>query len=457
MRRRNFFKISLPGIAGLNLLSCTGSFSPDQKIKDGKVIERQKQTEIKGKYDIVVCGAGPAGVCAAITAARSGVRTLLIEVNGCLGGTWTAGLLSWILDWQTKDGLIAEITTKLVNSGATPDFYTGNNFPFEVEKMKVLLEGMCRETGNIDILLHTRLVDVMNVEGSITHVITESKSGREAWEGKIHIDCTGDGDLAALAGCEIDIGDPESGVTQPFTLLSMISGVTYKEIEPFVRKKNDKDSKKKVLEEMNKAGLNPSIKIPGIFPVRDDLFMVMFNHIYERSGINARDVTLATIDARAETNKLVEGLKSLGGPWRNLYLVATAEHIGIREARRIKGLYTVTKEDLMNGKRHDDAVCQVNFGVDIHSLKQQDENSDKRSYSRGIKTKPYDIPLRSLISKDIPNLMMAGRNISGDFITSSSYRVSGNAAKLGEEAGKHAANCIVNNELPASPYKHFKL
>lgn len=431
--------------------------SPDQYIEDGKVLERQKHTEIKGEYDLVVCGAGPAGVCAAIAAARFGVRTLLIEVNGCLGGTWTAGLLSWILDWRTKDGLIAEITKNLLDDGATPDFYTGNNFPFQVEQMKVLLEAMCHETGKIDVLLHTRLVDVVKVDGSITHIITESKSGREAWEGKIHLDCTGDGDLAALAGCEFDFGDPESGVTQPFTLLSMISGVTYKEIEPFVRKKNDKGSKQKVLEQLQKAGLNPSIKIPGIFPVREDLFMVMFNHIYERSGINTRDVTLATIDARAETNKLVGGLRSLGGPWKNIYLVATAEQIGIREARRIKGLYTITKEDLMNGKKHDDAVCRVNFGVDIHSLKQADEDSEKRSYSRGIKTKPYDIPLRSLISKDISNLMMAGRNISGDFITSSSYRVSGNAAKLGEEAGKHAANCIVNKKLPASPYKHLNL
>ncbi|HEC41798.1 MAG TPA: FAD-dependent oxidoreductase, partial [Bacteroides sp.] len=144
-------------------------------------------------------------------------------------------------------------------------------------------------------------------------------------------------------------------------------------------------------------------------------------------------------------SSLVNGLKSIGGPWKNLYLVATAEHIGVREARRIKGLYTVTSDDLINGKRHEDAVCRVNFGVDVHSLNQEEENSQNRSYSRGITSQPYDIPLRSLISKDIGNLMMAGRNISGDFISFSSYRVTGNAAKLGEEAGKHAAESILNN------------
>ena len=100
MKRRNFFKISLPGIAGLNLFSGTGSLAPEILVEDGKVIEGQRHTAIKGSYDLIVCGAGPAGVCAAISAARSGVSTLLVEVNGCLGGIWTAGLLSWVMDWR---------------------------------------------------------------------------------------------------------------------------------------------------------------------------------------------------------------------------------------------------------------------------------------------------------------------------------------------------------------------
>ncbi len=453
MKRRNFFKLSLPGIAGLNLLSCKGTISDEAQVVDGKVIEQQRHTEIKGSYDLIVCGAGPAGVCAAISAARSGVRTLLVEVHGCLGGIWTAGLLSWVMDWKSKSGLVSEITGRLAGQGASPGFYSGNNFPFEVERMKILLEEMCRDTGKMDILLHTRVAAAVQKENRISHIITESKSGREAWEGQIFIDCTGEGDLAAMAGCEFDMGEPGSGLTQPFTLLAAISGVKYQQIKPFVRNHGDHSSKGRVLEEFRKAGLDPSIKKPGIFPVRDDLFMVMFNHVYEKSGINARQVTLATMDARSETNRLVDGLRSLGGPWQDVYLVATAEQIGIREARRIRGLYTVTQDDLVNGARHDDAICRVTFGVDVHSLKQEEEDAAGR-YNRGIRSKPYDIPLRSLISKDISNLMMAGRNISGDFIAYSSYRVTGNAAKMGEAAGKHAARSILNRELPSAPYIH---
>lgn len=384
-----------------------------------------------------MCGSGPAGVCAAIKAGRLGARVLLIEANGCLGGTWTSGLLSWILDWKNKSGLIQEITSELIKREANCSYYQGNSFSFNVEEMKVLLEEMCINTNNIDILLHTKLADVVKQKKTLSHVITESKSGREAWGGKMFIDCTGDGDLAAYSGCEFDIGDEITGLTQPSSLLAMISGVTYNEIKPYVRKVNDKGSKKLVLEQMRKAGMEPSINLPGIFPIREDLFMVMFNHEYEKSGINTIDITQATIHARAEVLKLVKGLKSLGGPWKNVYLVSTAEHIGIREARRIKGQYTVSKDDLINGTKHEDSVCSVTFGVDVHSLSKAESKSGK-SYNRGIKSKPYDIPLRALISKDIDNLLMAVRNISGDFIAYSSYRVTGNAVEMGEAAGKYA-------------------
>ncbi len=448
MKRRKFFKNSLLATAGIGLAACqnTGRKQELTTNSDSEIIEKSRKIPVTGKYDIIIAGAGPAGVCAAIQAGRTGKKVLLAEVNGCLGGTWTAGLLSWILDWQNKQGLIKEITGKLIERKATPTLYKGNNFPFDVEQMKLLLEEMCLETENIDILLHTRVADVIKKDRKITHLISESKSGREAWQADIFIDCTGDGDLAALAGCEFDMGEPGSGLTQPFTLLSVISGVKYNEIEKFVRNKPDPGSKKNVYEALQSVGLNPSIHRPGIFPVRDDLFMIMFNHEYEKKAINTRDVTKATISARAEVNKLVNGLKSLGGPWKNVYLVATAEHIGIREARRIKGLYTVTEKDLATGKTHNDAVCRVTFGVDVHSVSKSHEESGQR-WNRGIKSKDYDIPLRSLISKDIDNLMMAGRNISGDFIAHSSYRVTGNAAKLGEEAGKHAALAVEKNIL----------
>src|SRR5690606_4102502 len=109
--------------------------------------------------------------------------------------------------------------------------------------------------------------------------------------------------------------------------------------------------------------------------------------------------------------------------------------------------------DLVNGVRHDDAVCRVTFGVDVHSVNKHDESKDTR-YNRNVKSKPYDIPLRALIAKDVGGLMMAGRCISGDFLAHSSYRVTGNAVAMGQAAGRVAAKAAQQRILPQEvPFK----
>lgn len=160
-------------------------------------------------------------------------------------------------------------------------------------------------------------------------------------------------------------------------------------------------------------------------------------------------MTKATLQARAEIHTIINGLQSLGGRWKNIRLIATAEHIGVREGRRIHGMYTVNTDDLIKGVRHDDAVCRVTFGVDVHSVSRSEDNIDV-GYNRGIKVKPYDIPLRALIAKDVGGLMMAGRCISGDFIAHSSYRVTGNAVTMGQAVGRVGAVAVAKKKLPQS-------
>src|SRR5690606_41343059 len=113
------------------------------------------------------------------------------------------------------------------------------------------------------------------------------------------------------------------------------------------------------------------------------LFMIMANHEYGFSSLDAKAISEATIQARFELHRIVDSLKSVGGIWQNLTLVSTAEQIGVREGRRIHGLYTVTKADLLNGVRHEDAICRATFCVDVHSVSKQDEKVAKK-YNRGI-------------------------------------------------------------------------
>lgn len=411
--------------------------------------EHARQLPVSGSYDVIVSGAGPAGVTAAIEAGRNGARVLLIEVQGCLGGVWTSGLLTWILDQQNKPGIMRELETRLVDMGAKCPIDTGHRLAYDVEKMKLLLESMCVDA-HVDVLLHTRVVAAAkNANNRISHVITESKSGREAWAGNLFIDASGDGDLAAVSGCSFDFGSGVAGSFQPLSMLGFITGVQFEDIKPFVRWAGDQhsESKKRLLEQIVKGGILPSYTLPTIFPIDHDLFMIMANHEYGLSGLDAKDVTKGTINARRELHTIIDALKSLNGPWKHIKLITTAEQIGIRESRRIHGLYTVTTGDLEQGRRHDDAICRVTFGVDVHSVSKTDE-LDNKSYSQGIKAKPYDIPLRALIAKDVGGLLMAGRCISGDFIAHSSYRVTGNAVAMGEAAGRLAAKAAKQQVLP---------
>ena len=445
MDRRAFLK---SGSLGSLLVPCSGLYAgAGVEARPGAFVEASREVPIAGEYDVVVCGAGPAGVCAAIEAGRKGAKTLLLEAQGCLGGIWTAGLLCWILDGQGKGGLVKEIYQRLEERHAGFANRGGNRaFAYDPEPMKLVLEELCLAAG-VDVRLHTA-VRAAHVEGGRLNIaVTESKSGRQAWKGRVFIDCTGDGDLAAHAGCGFDYGRPDDQAAQPMSLLALISGVRYDEIESFVRRAEESGgaTKRRLCAEIERGGHSPSYRRPGIYPIRDDLFMLMANHEYGYCGFDASDVTKATLHARRELFSIVESLRSLGGRWADLRIVATAEQIGVREGRRVHGLYTVTKEDLVNGTRFDDGICRVTFGVDVHSVKREHET---KGYSQGIRSKNYDIPLRSLIAKDVDGLMMAGRCISGDFIAHSSYRVTGNAAVMGQGAGRVAALAAKEKKLP---------
>lgn len=400
-----------------------------------RLTEKSRGLNIQDAYDVVVCGAGPAGVTAAITAARAGARTCLVENQGCLGGVWTGGLLSYILDAREKPGFMRELRDRLRERGALAE----RRDLYDAEAMKLLLEELCTEAG-VEVRLYSRLAGAV-VEGrNLTHAIIEAKEGRVALSGKRFVDATGDGDLSALAGCGFDVGRPGDGLTQPMTLMVLIAGV------PENVRRGDYHSslggsciKKEVFrEKLKAAGFSPSYTMPSIFALPNGLCAMMLNHAYEFSGLDSRDLTRATIQTRKEVNEAVLAMRRIGLEWEGVTLVATAAQIGVREGRRIHGRYRVTVEDLLEGRRHEDAIVRVSFPIDVHSMRK----SDGGGYGGdGVNRPalPYDIPLRALMAKDRDNLLLAGRCISGDFHAHASYRVTGDAVPTGEAAGLLAA------------------
>ena len=409
--------------------------------------EAARDIPIAEEADVVVCGAGPAGVAAAIAAARAGATTRLLEANGCLGGTWTAGLLSWIIDSGNKRGVMREILGRLNERGASAKY--GGSVGYDVEQMKLLLEEMCLGAG-VKMQLHTRLVAAAKDKASrVKLAITESKSGRQAWAAKAFVDATGDGDLAAHAGCTFAFGRERTGLTQPMSVIVLLVGITPDDMAPFVRglaePRGLPNPKGRLLAELKRAGVSPSYAQPTLFYIREGLFTMMANHQYGVRGTDAADLTRATLEGRAEVHKLVNALRGLGGIWKGVQIVATPEHIGVREGRRVRGLYEVTKDDLIAGARHEDAVCRVRMNVDVHST---DPKRTKGIQAQRVRAKPYDIPMRALIAADVKGLLMAGRCISGDFLAHSSYRVTGNAVPMGEAAGVAAALAAARKCLP---------
>jgi hypothetical protein len=423
--------------------------------------EKERETRLVSISDVLVCGAGPAGLAASISAARHGADTVLIENQGCLGGIWTAGLLSYVLDVGNKGGFLRELVQDLENAeGKKKESdihstspmnnleWTKGSFIYDAEIMKHILEEKCGSAG-VKIRLHTRIVDAVidHNQKNIDAVITESKSGREAWQAKVYIDATGDGDLGARAGCTCNIGHPEQHIPQPLTLIAILHGPNKEEIEEFMslRAADYMSAEKKLYNAIERGGFVPSLVNPQIFHISDEFYSIFCNHIYNVSAFDAAAISNGTIRARHEIHEIVRALRSQGKPWGNLRIVQTAPHIGIREGRRILGRYMLTAEDILKGRKFKDGVCTVTMPVDIHSL----ESGEDHGYGDGgIGSKPYEIPMRSMIAKELNGLMMAGRCISGDFYAHASYRVSGNAAAIGEAVGRRAAEAVRRNAFP---------
>ncbi|WP_145376989.1 FAD-dependent oxidoreductase [Symmachiella dynata] len=432
---------SFPEIAKGEVLRTDGELVAENALR-----ESARTIPVAGRSDVLVCGGGPAGIGAALAAARAGASVQLIEVGGCLGGVWTAGLLTKILNGGGKAGVMQELLSDLAERGSSVARETSGTV-YDPELMKLLLEEKCIEAG-VKIQLHTRLVGtVTNQKNQIVAIITESKSGRQAWVAQRFIDCSGDGDLAAQAGCQFDVGIGSQCECQPMSLIALLTGIEPSEVTEFIRE-NGSAAKSRLLKLMRGAGIKPSYRAPTLRHLHSGIFSLMTNHEYGVSATDAGQVTEATIRARAEVHAIVHDLRKLGGPWSNLAVVSSAEQIGVREGRRIRGRYTITGNDIITGLRHKDAVCRANFAIDVHNVFPDGSNPAdvKRYRSAGVKA--YDIPLPALIAADVDGLMMAGRCISGDFIAHSSYRVTGNSVPMGEAAGLTSVASLKQGVMP---------
>lgn len=456
-------------LAGGTALRTTPAGRPSFR-STGGFVEPAREIPLDTDADVIVVGGGPAGIAAAVAAARAGRNVRLFELQGCLGGVWTAGLLTYIFQFDTS-ATDREIIRRLDAVGgrrvdrpgeAGMRFYrhgVNRDFVYDPECMKIVCEDLCADAGVKFTLQSPVVAAYRDATGrNIETIVTESKSGRRAWRAKTFIDCSGDGDLAALAGCGFDLGYTPEGWGQPATLNALVivddgdalEAGDYVSNGPAlwtqVARADGKGTvcrhiytSHRLRDEMHRAGVDPSYGDPTLFRISRNLFCFMVNHEYKLRIDDAAAISAATVRARKEIFKLASALANLGGPWKGLRVVATAEQIGHRDARRIHGRYTVTRADVAAGATFPDAVATSRFGIDIHGLDKKMNEEKAAGQDFGAKFRPFQIPLRACRARDADNLYMAGRCISGDFIAHASYRVTGTAVAMGEAVGRAAA------------------
>lgn len=390
------------------------------------------------EYDVIVAGAGPAGVPAALAAARGGARVLLLERHPFGGGTWTAGCMTLIFDCTPQRGIMEELHRAFEERGGWKTMWGRGTLLVNPEIVKVVLDDVLAEAG-VTVRYHTMLQGARVEDGRIAGVSTASKSGEEIWKANVFIDATGDGDLGAFVGCGYDTGRPEDGKMQPASMNAVIGGWPD-------GIGNGEELSGDVMATLDRLGFELSYRKTRLFeiPGAPGLRRCMWTHLYGLDPTDAGSLTAAEIEGRRQVHAAVECLRGSGDPrFANLFVAWTGPTVAIREGRRIHGEYTLTIDDLRAGRQFDDGIVEVAFNVDIHHV----DPSEGR-HLEAEKTPRYRVPYRCLVAKDAENLLMAGRCISGDFRAHGSYRTTSDCVAMGEVAGSAAAICVTEGTKP---------
>lgn len=394
------------------------------------------------KYELTVAGGGLTGVAAAVAAAREGMNVLLVERYGFLGGAATNSQVNPFAPTMVKKiangngksfsinkGIFELIQNRLEKMGGL----TVRKTTFNEEILKIVLDALITEY-NVSVLFHSYITSVEKTGNHIDSITIANKSGNEKIYSDYFIDCTGDADVAALAGCPNHLGRSEDGLCQPMTLCFRIGNIALNKNTP-----EFSDVMKQVNDLYKKFRLSGKIKNPRENVLVFDHMcngVIHFNstRIVRRNPIDSHDVSIAEIEARQQMWELYSFLKENIPQFKNSVLLTSGAQIGVRESRMIDGAYTITVEDILSCKKFDDAIACGNYSVDIHSP--DGTGTVMRHIPDGDY---YTIPYRALLPKGINNLLVAGRCISSTHEAQSAYRVMPICCCMGEAAGAAAS------------------
>jgi len=392
------------------------------------------ETRSMGHYDLIVAGGGLAGCFAAVSAAQEGGKVLLVESSGCLGGTLSTGYVPSIMDEKGKGGMLGQLFDFLNQRGMTVARFgkkvdeNGKKIPgriVDIEGCKYFLDSLVRNAG-VTVVFFSRVAACEMDGRHVKRVLLCTEAGNYDATAEYFIDATGNGNLAALAGCSFEWGEPGTGRLSPAT-----SGFSVVGFPDEYDGTNSGAEKREYSNMLKEYGINISTEEAGIVRLPAmKLWDMSIDYQYNVLPDNIQVMSEAAINSRQEIFETMEKHRRIPG-YEGLWVAQTAEHLGLREGRRVFGKYRITEQDMLEGTHHPDGICLVRTNVDLHKI----HPTDSIDADRGFRTVPYEIPFRSLIPLDADNLLLAGRCLSGDFYPHASYRMIGNMAATGEAAG----------------------
>ena len=438
--RREFLKSSAAAaaIGGLGSIADRGRAADSP----GNEVMFQRRVTVRHEVDVFVAGGGPAGVAAAVAAARQGARVFLAERNTCLGGMGTGGMLPLFMQFtdgvhMLAGGIGADVQRRLKASNGTGP---GSDVTIRAEVLKRVYDDLLAEA-KVQFLFQANLIAVESDAGKVSAAVLAGKSGLFAIKARMFLDCTGDGDLAAWAGAPFEKGD-EHGNMMAGTLCSLWADIDWAAVQAGGRGTG---------ESRLEAAFRDNVftfkdpHLPGMFRVGRNTGGGNLGHTFGLDSTDERSITQALLWARKSLLEYERYYKKYLKGFEQMELVATASQLGARESRRILGDYILNLEDFKSRAVFPDEIGRYSYAVDMHatqpdlaSYKRYAEDFKKLRYGKG---ESYGIPYRCLVPRKLTNVLVAGRCVSTDRYMQSSIRVMPGCFITGQAIGVAAAIC----------------
>ncbi|WFR57675.1 FAD-dependent oxidoreductase [Anaerocolumna sp. AGMB13025] len=423
-------------------------------------------------YDVVIAGGGVSGAAAAIAAGRSQADVLVIEQSGYLGGSLTGCGVGPMMTFhagekQVIKGIMEEIVERMVQRGYSPGHikdttqYISYLTPFHSEGLKIVLDEMVKEAG-CDILFHTFIGGAKTEEGSIKSLTLCNKDGLNEIKGKVYIDATGDGDVAAFAGAPVSKGRESDGAMQPMTMNMKYCNVDAEALrehikvhkEEFPRMVHNIDLMYQTVR-LSFAGFTKEFKeardMGELDIQREEIlcfetntpgeFIVNTTRILNQDGTDAVSLSEAEITGRKQCEQLDRFLKKKIPGFHKAVLEFTGPSVGIRGSRQLRGKYTLTAENILKRKSFDSVIVHSAYPIDIHNPKGEGTDSSFISEPGTY----YSIPYEVMVCDEIKNLLVTGRCVSATFEAQAAIRTTPTAGALGQAAGLAGALAAKQN------------